>query len=1545
MATRVLTLLASFLVSLLAAFPNPAFAGLVGFYTFEGNTNDVSANGNNPTTGTVASYAPGVNGQAAFFNGSSNKLQLPIDVSPGVMPTLTMGAWVKASTTSGRRAVLSADDSSPANYDRQIGLDDRSNNEPTGGGAGGTDSYTAFCGGSNSVLWSGQPVSSSDYTFVAVRYDGSRVTLFIGDKVFSANDTTDDDAVHHPQLWIGKNPVFDSFFHGYMDNVFVFNEALSNSQLTTIRTGGAPAIVAAGSVKSPFMWGYNPNGELGDGTNTNRNTAVALTTSGALAGKNVSGIGVGGAHGVAVTTEGKTYTWGANNYGVLGDGTLANRITPVATVGGALTGKIVTEVGAGLFHNVALTSEGKIYGWGGNYYGQLGDGLGGTSGYPGYTTAPVATEMTGVLAGKTVTSISVGWEHTMALTSDGKIFAWGINNHGAVGDGSAVAVRNVPVAVDMTGALAGKTVVAISAGGAHSLALTSEGKVYGWGFNSAGAVGDGTTADRFSPVAIDMTGALAGKTVVAIDAGTDCNVVLASDGKFYSWGIGSEGSIGDGSFATRLTPVAVNMSGVLAGKTIVSYSTGGYHTIVLANDGKLYSWGRGGAGQLGNGGSTNSNLPVSVNMAGLLAGKSITSISADFNQTAVLTVPSLASAPSVATSAATSPGTGGATLNGTVSSNGAATDVTFQYSTNATLSSGVTTTSPAQNLAGSASSTAVSKVISGLAAHTTYYFRASGANSQGTTDGTILNFTTGNSNPSAPNATVTGTTGDQKTVTLTFPGSDADGDAVSLTDATAVAGLTVDSFAGTNVTFTPTASFVGNASFNYTVSDAFGGSASGTITVTVTDNDAPMITPQGNVGPIAATSPVGAVATFAPASTSDNVGVTSLTYSQASGTVFPIGTTTVTITATDAANNSAMSAFTVTVVNTAPMVALNGLTPLTFEASASYVDGGAAAFDSEEGVLTPFMISNNVVANVPGSYAVTWQATDVVGATGSATRIVNVIDTTAPVVVAHANVTAEATSAAGATVTYPDGIASDTVGVTNITYSQPSGAVFPIGTSTVTISAADAAMNIGTKTFTVTVEDTTAPMIATHADVTTEATSLAGATVTYPAAAATDAVGVTSLTYSQASGTVFPIGTTIVTITAKDAVDHTSTATFIVEVTANPGLPVAADDAVVSTTGITTVYPLANDIDPAGLPLSISEVSGPGVVINGRTLEIPAGYTGAFSYTASNGSSFATASVVVTAAPSVAGARVWSGLLFDSTGAIVGRAKVSNSFAGIKVLSLKIGNSAGFARFTLGATGVATSGLATKVGAASVTLNAEGQLDMALSGGITGTLRPAMLSASARTYNVAIAGTAATMPGGGYGTVRVRTSGAVILSFLLPDGKRLSASGELCDNGTVSVFAHEALPSLAPTAFLGGEFNFANLAKTDITGELEWKKPAQSAGMHRAGLNTIVTINGCASDATPGIADGPVIVRCAGGDFSAPFSIASTISSGRVAAVTGKIMDWQVNPVTKFFRIRFFQPASRKLTLAYGVYLPKSANAVGFFSGANVGGKVEIAAP
>gem|GEM_PF-3802259 len=154
---------------------------------------------------------------------------------------------------------------------------------------------------------------------------------------------------------------------------------------------------------------------------------------------------------------------------------------------------------------------------------------------------------------------------------------------------------------------------------------------------------------------------------------------------------------------------------------------------------------------------------------------------------------------------------------------------------------------------------------------------------------------------------------------------------------------------------------------------------------------------------------------------------------------------------------------------TPPSMALTGAAPLTFEASLIYWDPGASALDRHNQPLTPNITANTVLAHVPGTYEVTWTATDAENVSGSITRTVQVVDTTAPVVSPPANVAQLNNDGLGAIVHYPAATATDVVGVASISYSQESDTKFPIGVTTVTVSAQDAAGNVGTATFTVSV--------------------------------------------------------------------------------------------------------------------------------------------------------------------------------------------------------------------------------------------------------------------------------------------------------------------------------------------------------------------------------------------------------------------------------------------------------------------------------------------
>jgi hypothetical protein len=182
-----------------------------------------------------------------------------------------------------------------------------------------------------------------------------------------------------------------------------------------------------------------------------------------------------------------------------------------------------------------------------------------------------------------------------------------------------------------------------------------------------------------------------------------------------------------------------------------------------------------------------------------------------------------------------------------------------------------------------------------------------------------------------------------------------------------------------------------------------------------------------------------------------------------------------------------------------------------------------------------------------GTTLVTVTAKDAAGNTVTGTLTVIVHDTTGPTISSvSANLTIEATSAAGAIVSYAAAVASDATGTPTISYSKPSGSTFAIGTTIVTVTATDGWGNVSTRTFTITVRDTTAPVFtsAPPSVITVNATSAAGAIVTYAPAIATDAVGPVTITYSKLSGTQFALGFTQVTITATDGAGNVSAKTF-----------------------------------------------------------------------------------------------------------------------------------------------------------------------------------------------------------------------------------------------------------------------------------------------------------------------------------------------------------------------------------------------------------------
>jgi alpha-tubulin suppressor-like RCC1 family protein len=361
------------------------------------------------------------------------------------------------------------------------------------------------------------------------------------------------------------------------------------------------ALTAAGGVK---CWGENSDGQLGDGTTTDRLTPVDVVglTSG------VASVVAGRVHTCAVTTGGGVKCWGDNSTGGLGDGTTSDRSSPV-NVTGLTSG--VAAVAAGATHSCAVTTGGALRCWGGNASGQLGDG----------TTTDAATPVSVSGLGSGVAGVSAGDRITCALTTSGGVKCWGLNDAGQLGDGTTT-VRFTPV--DVSGLTSG--VSSLDVGSYLTCARTTAGGLRCWGSNLAGGLGNGG-ASGSSSVPVDVVGLQSGVASVSVGMYAACAVTLR--GGLQCWGNNGNGQSGDGTTTAHTSPGSV--IGHLAGARLLS--AGGFHTCRVTTAGGVQCWGDNASGQLGDGTTTVRRTPSDV--VGLAS--SIGSVVAGYEHTCALT--------------------------------------------------------------------------------------------------------------------------------------------------------------------------------------------------------------------------------------------------------------------------------------------------------------------------------------------------------------------------------------------------------------------------------------------------------------------------------------------------------------------------------------------------------------------------------------------------------------------------------------------------------------------------------------------------------------------------------------------------------------------------------------------------------------------------------------------------------------------------------------------------------------------------------------------
>lgn len=260
-----------------------------------------------------------------------------------------------------------------------------------------------------------------------------------------------------------------------------------------------------------------------------------------------------------------------------------------------------------------------------------------------------------------------------------------------------------------------------------------------WGYNGYGQLGNNTTTNRLVPVNVAMTGALSGKTVVAMAAGDYHSLALCSDGLVAAWGYNINGQLGNSSTAQSHVPVAVNTSGVLSGKSVAAVVAGSGHSLALCSDGTVVAWGANGNGELGNNSGTNSLVPVEVSSP-LASGEhyaAVLSGSAASHSLSLIASPPVP--PVVTTLASTDLTISGVTLNGTVNPGGSATAASFEYGTSVSYGSTVSVTLSLNN---GTTAQNVSASLTGLAPETLYHYRLAATNIDGTVSTGDGTFTT-----------------------------------------------------------------------------------------------------------------------------------------------------------------------------------------------------------------------------------------------------------------------------------------------------------------------------------------------------------------------------------------------------------------------------------------------------------------------------------------------------------------------------------------------------------------------------------------------------------------------------------------------------------------------------------------------------------------------------------------------------------------------------------------------------------------------------------
>ena len=323
-----------------------------------------------------------------------------------------------------------------------------------------------------------------------------------------------------------------------------------------------------------------------------------------LSGDEIMSMVGGQNHSMILTKSGAVFTYGDNTYGQLGTGDTRSIDSPTS-ITTAFEGKVVQIAALGN-HSLALTEDGRIYSWGQNNHGQVGNGRIG-DGYDVLSPIDITNSL-GLPAGTQVIEVYAAWESSFALTNDGRIFAWGANNQGQLATGD-IGDKSLPT--EVTFPFDGKMIKLAT--DSHVLALTDTGHLYSWGYNDHGQAdaGQGGDTNILRPIEItDYMQLSDGVEIEAIGAASNASMVLLSDNTSWVWGQNVDGNLGTGG--SREQQPLTHVTWLAGNDDITQFATGYYSAIALTESGRVYVWGRNSDGQLGLGHRRNVYTPAEL---------------------------------------------------------------------------------------------------------------------------------------------------------------------------------------------------------------------------------------------------------------------------------------------------------------------------------------------------------------------------------------------------------------------------------------------------------------------------------------------------------------------------------------------------------------------------------------------------------------------------------------------------------------------------------------------------------------------------------------------------------------------------------------------------------------------------------------------------------------------------------------------------------------------------------------------------------------------